>query len=285
MLGIISKSSIWKNFSNTKTPIRNLYPTDQPFIGSSNISTRVSKYYYSSKASKVLHPFNNPRVSAIVERSVLVRTGTGKVLVPTFAQQLTTSSGIFGNIMGNKHHRVVDGVAYTVRQDMVRNRKIGWKEWFFKKILSKYIGIPFLSILAPIWYLLVANMEWAREIMSRLTWIFMPWIDQSLVDVKRELVKDIEGKRVLDYGHSGGDWLKYLGGASLITELEPDKYHLRIVNKAVDEFLALHPNANVEVTQTPIDQLKVVEPYDVSYLLLFQIFVKNELTHTLFICR
>jgi hypothetical protein len=166
--------------------------------------------------------------------------------------------------MGNKHHRVVDGVDYTIRQSMVRNRQQGWKEWFFKRILSKYIGIPFLSILAPLWYFLVANSEWAREIMSRITWIFMPWIDQALVDVKQELVKDAQGKRVLDVGHSGGDWLKYLGGAGMITELEPDKYHMPIVNKAVEEFRTLNSGVYVEVAHTTLEHLHVLEPYDVS---------------------
>lgn len=166
--------------------------------------------------------------------------------------------------MGNKAQKTLNGVDYRISQDMVRVRRLGWTEWFGRKVFTKYIGLPILTILSPLWYFLLGNFAWAREVMSQITWIFTPWTDQALADVKQELVKDSKGKRVLDVGSAGaGDWLKYLEGASEVTELEPNSMHVKVLNNTVDQFRQGHPGTKVEIVNASLEHFKA-DPYDVS---------------------
>lgn len=168
--------------------------------------------------------------------------------------------------MGNKaNKRTLGDVSYHVSQDMVIVRQMGWMEWIGRKIFSKYIGLPILTVLSPLWYFLLVNFAWARAAMSQLTWILTPWTDQALVNVKRELVKDADDKRVLDVGFAGaGDWLKYLDHARVVTELEPNPLHLKVLNKTVDNFRNVHPQVQVEILNSSLEHLSVAAPYDVS---------------------
>ena len=159
---------------------------------------------------------------------------------------------------------MIDGQEYRINQKMVRVEKRGWLEWFFYKGLSKYIGVPFLTIIAPILFVLASTFSWAREILSTITWIFTPWLDKALVDVKQELLKDAKGKRVLDIHPGGGDWLNYLTGAAMVTELEPHRHRLNFTSKAVDQFRKNNPTVNIELIDRPIEEFHPGVPYDVS---------------------
>jgi hypothetical protein len=166
--------------------------------------------------------------------------------------------------MGNKQNRVLDGVEYHISQNMVRVKQKGWLEWFATKVFARYVGIPVLSILSPILYVLAASVPFVQQILNSITWIFTPWLDQALVDVKHELVKDVQGKRVLDVGSGGGDWIKYLPEASSVTELEPDKRHFAFLSKTVDRFRQEHPSVNVNMVNAPLEEFRPPQPFDVS---------------------
>ena len=167
--------------------------------------------------------------------------------------------------MGNKQARVIDGTEYRINQKMVRVEKKGWVEWFIYKGLSKYLGVPFITFVAPILYVLASSFGWAKEILSAITWIFTPWVDKALVDVKQELLKEAKGKRVLDVHSGSGDWLNYLKDAAVVTELEPNNRRFNFIGKEVDKFVKEHPYVNVELIDRPIEEFYPGQPYDVWF--------------------
>jgi SAM-dependent methyltransferase len=164
--------------------------------------------------------------------------------------------------MGNTHQgRKIDGVGYTVRQDMIRTKKQTWTEKFVIGFIYTYVGLPVFSVLAPIWYLLTMNSLLARQLVSQVGYFLMPWLDEALVDVKHELLKDVHG-RVLDVGSGSGCWLKYLGRADHVTALEPNEFHVKKLKETAQTFVNQNPHVNFIISQKYMHEFFPTQQYD-----------------------
>ena len=166
-------------------------------------------------------------------------------------------------IMGNAQRRNIDGVSYSISADMIKVRKQSWKEYFVTSFAWNYIGVPIFAVLAPVWYLLVSNFDWVRQLSGQLAYFLMPWLDETFRDVKRELTKDVRG-RVLDVGSGQGSWLKYCSQATVVTELEPIQEHLPPLRQSVEEFSKQNPSVRVEIVNRYMEEFQPDELYDVS---------------------
>jgi len=159
--------------------------------------------------------------------------------------------------------RVVDGVTYEIRQDMIRERNnLMNPQAIFSLMLALAFGVPAFLILAPIWYLIMANNKsFSQKSAAGFIPLIMLNVDKAFRDVKKELFKGLHG-RVLDVGCGDGDYLKYFTAASFITELEPNPNLIPKIAKNVDAFVKEHPNIKVEMANKFVSDLDPNQPYD-----------------------
>jgi SAM-dependent methyltransferase len=102
----------------------------------------------------------------------------------------------------------------------------------------------------------------------------MTVLDKAFANVKKELLKGVHG-RVLDVGCGGGNWLKYFGAATSVTELEPNPYLIPKIEESVAAFRSQNPNIEIEVVNKFVHELDQTKPYDVSSSIKSHLLVKR----------
>jgi SAM-dependent methyltransferase len=163
--------------------------------------------------------------------------------------------------MGNSHHRALGGTSYKITQDMVKVNKQTWTQKFINGLVFTYIVLPALSVLAPIWYLLMMNSQLARRFGSQVGYFFMPWLDDAMVNIKQELLQDVHG-RVLDVGSGTGSWLKYLGKADHVTALEPNEFRLPKLKEVAQDFVNNNPRVHFEISPKYLHEFFPTQQFD-----------------------
>jgi hypothetical protein len=160
--------------------------------------------------------------------------------------------------------KIVGGISYTISQSMVWRAERHPASPSIEKIKAIFALIaclPFLAVVAPIWYMLMLNKTLAKWVGSIVEPRLMPMMDKSFRKAKLELLKDVHG-RVLDVGCGDGAWLRYLTKAAHVTELEPNPFLRTKIQANIATFQESNPNVEVEVVTKFVHELDPAKSYD-----------------------